>query len=153
MSRRRNVGLALAAVLAVGAAVSAEKNPYRSYNEQKFVDNMRSAGRNYAAVNDFIAKADYESAKAQLTRAREQLAVTVQFWRDVNQKPDAVAMLRQTVSSMDDLDKALSGTAVDVTAVKTVGARINGACQACHAVYREQDGATHAYRVKATALR
>ena len=50
---------------------------------------MQAAGRNYAAVTDLVAGADYESAKAQLTRAREQLAITITFWRD-RQKDDAV---------------------------------------------------------------
>src|SRR5262245_45858710 len=98
------VGVALAAMIAAGVAISAQqKNPYRNYTEEKFVQNMQSADRNYSAVKALIARSDYESAKAQLTRAREQMAITVTFWRDAK-RDDAVAMLRKTLTSMDDLD-------------------------------------------------
>jgi len=146
--------LVCAAVLLCGSGAAAQnKNPYRNYNEQKFVDNMQSAGRNYAAVNDLIGKGDYGSAKAQLTRAREQLAVTVQFWRDVHQKDDAVAMLRKVLLGLDDLDKTLSAESVDAAAVKAGVAQINDGCQACHAVYREEDSTGKGFRVKQAALR
>lgn len=152
MSRLAWAASAIAVLVGSGAAAQ-QKNPYRNYNEQKFVDNMQSAGRNYAAVNDFISKGDYASAKAQLTRAREQLAVTVQFWRDVHRKDDAVAMLRTVLTGLDDLDKSLSVEPVDSTAVKGNVGRINTGCQACHAVYREQDAASKSYRVRQAALR
>jgi hypothetical protein len=93
----------LALALAVGDAAAAQKkNPYRNYTEEKFVENMQAAGRNYAAVTDLVAGGDYESAKAQLTRAREQLAITITFWRD-RQKDDAVRMLRDALNGMDGL--------------------------------------------------
>lgn len=144
----RGAWLVCAAVLLLGSGAAAQKNPHRNYNEQKFVDNMQTAGRNYAAVNDLIGKGDYASAKAQLTRAREQLAVTVQFWRDVRQKDDAVAMLRKVLAGLDDLDKTLGAESVDAAAVKTNVAQINDACQACHTVYREPDSTGKGFRVK-----
>jgi cytochrome c556 len=143
-------GAALTAVLATAAATSAQKNPYRNYTEEKFVQNMQSADRNYAAVKTFVAKTDYESAKAQLTRAREQMALTITFWRDTR-KEDALAMLRKALNSMDDLDVALSAERVDPAAVAGAAERINAACQACHAAYREQDPSTKAYRVRRLA--
>ena len=129
------------------AAGAQKKNPYRNYTEEKFVENMQSAGRNYAAVTDLVAGGDYESAKAQLTRAREQLAITITFWRD-RQKDDAVRMLRDALNGMDGLDTALGAASVDRAAVKAASGRVDAACSACHAVYREQDPATKAYRLK-----
>jgi cytochrome c556 len=143
-------GVALAAIFATGAAISAQKNPYRSYTQEKFVQNMQSADRNYSAVTALIAKSDYESAKAQLTRAREQMAITVTFWRDAN-RDDAVAMLRKVLTGMDDLDIALGAEKVDPTAVTAASEHIAAACQACHAAYREQDPSTKAYRVRRLA--
>ena len=138
----------LAIALAVGNTAAAQKkNPYRNYTEEKFVENMQSAGRNYAAVTDLVAGGDYESAKAQLTRAREQLAITITFWRD-RQNDAAVRMLREALTGMDGLDAALGGASVDPAAVKAASGRVNAACNACHAVYREQDPATKAYRLK-----
>src|SRR5262245_21366895 len=143
----RLAGAAMALMLASGAAASAQKNPYRHYTEEKFVQNMQSADRNYAAVKAFVAKGDYESAKSQLSRAREQMGITITLWRDA-QKDDAVQMLRKTLDGLDDLDVALGAKKVDASAVAAVSARIDTTCQACHAVYREQDPATKAYRVR-----
>ncbi len=146
--------MAVAGLLLVTAAgpAGAQKNPYRTYTEEKFVQNMQSAGRNYAAVADLIAKNDYETAKAQLTRAREQLALTVTFWRD-QQKGDAVKLLRDALRKTDALDEVLSVERVDAPAVRTASQELNASCQACHAVYREQDPATKAYRVKLGSAR
>jgi cytochrome c556 len=151
MNRLRTLGgAALAVIVATGAPTSAQKNPYRTYTEEKFVQNMQSADRNYAAVTAFVARTDYESAKAQLTRAREQMALTITFWRDTK-KDDAVAMLRKALNSMDDLDVAMSAERVDPAAVAGASERINAACQACHAAYREQDPSTKSYRVRRLA--
>ena len=139
---------ALAVVVAAGHVTAAQKkNPYLNYTEEKFVENMQAAGRNYAAVTNLIAAADHESAKAQLTRAREQLAITITFWRD-RQKEDAVRMLREALNGMDGLDAALGATPIAPAALKTASGRVDAACSACHAVYREQDPATKAYRLK-----
>jgi cytochrome c556 len=152
-ARPRRVGvIAVAAaslfgLLAAASVADAQKNPYRNYNEEKFVQNMQTAGRNYAAVTDLLARKDYESAKAQLTRAREQLAITVQFWRD-NKKDDAVKLLRDTLDRTDDLDNALSEESVKPEAVTAASQRLGASCQACHAQYRTQDPATKTYRVK-----
>jgi cytochrome c556 len=140
----------LVAVVASGTAL-AQKNPYRNYTEEKFVQNMQTAGRNYAAVTDLLAKMDYESAKAQLTRAREQLAITVTFWRD-KKKDDALKLLRDTLDRTDDLDAVLSEESVNPSAITAASQRLGAACQACHALYRAQDPATKAYRLKPASV-
>jgi cytochrome c556 len=142
----------LAAVVAIAlgignAAAAQQKNPYRNYTLEKFVENMQAAGRNYAAVTDLLKGADYESAKAQLTRAREQLAVTITFWRD-RQKADAVGMLRTALNAMDSVDAALGAERVDASAVRAASEKVDSACNACHAIYRDQDPVTKAYRLK-----
>ena len=146
----RSIGIALAAAIVAGAVTSAQKNPYLRYTEEKFVENKLSADRNFAAVKTFAAGADYASAKAQLTRAREQMAITITFWRDVNNDA-AVAMLRKALTSMDDLDVVMSAEKIDAAGVTNAVARIDAACTACHAAYREQDPATKAYRVRRTS--
>jgi hypothetical protein len=139
-------GLAIALAVVIPAAAQ-KKTPYRDYTEAKFVENMQAAGRNYEAVTKFVAAGDHESAKAQLTRAREQLAITITFWRD-RQKDDAVRMLREALNGMDGLDAALGASRVDPAVLKEASARVDAACNACHSVYREQDPATKAYRLK-----
>jgi hypothetical protein len=146
----RPAAILIAAVVAVvlgDAAAAQKKTPYRNYTEEKFVENMQAAGRNYAVVTDLVAGGDYESAKAQLTRAREQLAITITFWRD-RQKDDAVRMLKDALNGMDGLDAALGAGRVDPAALKAASERVDAACSACHAVYREQDPATKVYRLK-----
>jgi hypothetical protein len=147
MVRRELACSVVALVVAGSASVVAQKNPHLKYTEQHFVENMQTAGRNYVAVNDLIGKSDYQSAKAQLTRVREHLATTITFWRDLK-KADAVAMLRDALRSLDDLDIALSPERVESAAVSAVVTRVDGACQACHEVYRTQDPVTRTYRVK-----
>lgn len=147
---RTAVGVALVAVFVTGLAISTQQNPYRNYTEEKFAQNMQSADRNYSAVQALIAKNDYESAKAQLTRAREQMAITMTFWRDAK-RDDAVAMLRKALTGMDDLDVALGAEKVDPSAIAAASEHIATACQACHAAYREQDPSTKAYRVRRLA--
>lgn len=144
------VGVVLVAMLTTAVAISAQKNPYRHYTEDKFVQNMQSADRNYSGVKALIAKSDYEAAKAQLTRAREQMAITVTFWRDAK-RDDAVAMLRKVLTGMDDLDIALGAEKVDPSMIAAATEHIGAACQACHAAYREQDPSTQAYRVRRLA--
>jgi hypothetical protein len=146
---RTLAGAALAGMLAAGVA-SAQKNPYRNYTEEKFVQNMQSADRNYGAVKALAAKSDYEAAKAQLTRAREQMAITITFWRDAK-KDDAIDMLRKALTGMDDLDVALGAQNVDASAIAAASGLIDAACQACHTAYREQDPSTKAYRVRRLA--
>lgn len=112
---------------------------------------MKTVGQNFAGVNQALTAGDYENAKSRAIRAREQLATTVTFWRK-NKKDDAVAMLRTATQRLDDLDNVLSKTPVDKDAAAATFKQIGGACQACHAAYREQDPATKAYRFKSGAL-
>ena len=109
---------------------------------------MQTAGRNYAAVTDLLAKREYEPAKAQLTRAREQLAITITFWRD-RKKDDAVKLLRDALGRMDDLDVgARRPKREQASEVNAASQRVTAACEACHALYRDQDPTTKAYRIK-----
>jgi len=133
-------------VVTCGAAI-AQKNPYRNYTEEKFVQNMQTAGRNYAAVTDLLARNDYESAKAQLTRAGEQLAITVTFWRE-RKKNDALKLLKDALDGTDDLDAALSAESVEPSVIRSTSQRLASACEACHAVYRDQDPSTRTFRMK-----
>jgi hypothetical protein len=94
-----------------------------------------------------LAKKEYESAKAQLSRAREQLAITVTFWRE-KKKDDAVRVLKETLDRTDDLDAALSEETVNASAISAASQRLAAACQACHVVSRAEDPATKTYRLK-----
>ena len=146
---RRFVSAALLLSLAIvfAADTAAQKKPYPIFTLEQYTNMMKTAGRNFGAVNVSLSKNDFEAAKEQLTRSREQIAITVTFWRD-NKKEDALKMLRTTLQRMDDLDAALSGDKVDGNQARELARQVNAACQSCHAVYRDQDPATKAYRLK-----
>ena len=149
---RTLAGVAIVVALAAPVGGQSKANPYRNYTQEKFEENMQAAGRNYAAVSSLISAADYEAAKAQLTRAREQLAITITFWRE-QQKTDAVGMLRSAVASLDSLDDVLSAAPIDPAAVRGAAQQADAACTACHTVYRDQDPATKAYRLKPGSIK
>jgi len=135
-----------ALLVAVGSSVAADK-PYPIFTPENLFTTMKLVGRNFAGVNASLAKSDFETAKAQLTRSRELLAVTITFWRD-RQKDDAIKVLKDAVTKMDALDAALSAEKIDSAAAAAVAKQIGADCQTCHSSYREQDPATKAFRLK-----
>jgi hypothetical protein len=138
---------AAAAAVVVLVATAAAQTKYPIFTTANFVDTMKIVGVNFAAVNTAIASQDFPTAKAQLIRSRERLALTITFWRD-RKKDDAVTILRDALNGMDDLDTLLSATPVNGTAAGAAVKQIGTKCQSCHAAYREQDASTHAYRFK-----
>jgi hypothetical protein len=144
---RPSRALTAAAAVVVLVATAAAQTKYPIFTAANFVDTMKIVGVNFSAVNAAISSQDFATAKAQLIRSRERLALTITFWRD-RKKDDAVKILRDALTSMDDLDTLLSATPVDAAAASVTAKQIGAKCQACHAVNREQDSATHAYRFK-----
>ena len=138
---------AAAAAVVVLVATAAAQTKYPIFTTANFVDTMKIVGVNFAAVNTAIASQDFPTAKAQLIRSRERLALTITFWRD-RKKADAVTILRDALNGMDDLDTLLSATPVNGTAAGAAVKQIGTKCQSCHAAYREQDASTRAYRFK-----
>jgi cytochrome c556 len=138
--------IALVLMVCAGSGATAQK-PYPVFTVDDFLKFMKTVGQNFGAVNASIANGDFESAKSQLTRSREQLAVSVTFWRD-RKKDDALKFLKDTLAKMDDLDAALSAEKIDPAAVGGLAKQVNAACEACHAVYRDLDPVTKAYRIR-----
>ncbi len=134
------------ATLVAVVFVTAQKL-YPVYTLDHFVNTMKTLGPNFAGVTASLADNDFEAAKSRLVLARQQLATTVTLWRD-HGKDDAVAFLRAALEKMDALDDALSAESVDSAAATAAARQVGAACEACHAVYREQDPATRAYRLK-----
>ena len=129
------------------AATAADQAKYPIFTPTNFVDTMKIVGLNFSAVNAAIASQDFSTAKAQLIRSRERLALTITFWRD-RKKDDALRILREALTGMDDLDTLLSANPVDAPAANAALKQIGAKCQACHVANREQDPGTHTYRFK-----
>ena len=148
--RPRCVGVGLTFVV-LAACVAAAQKPYPVFTLTHLDATMKTLGPNVAGIRASLTDGDFTTAKARVIRSREQLAITVTFWRD-NGRDDAVTLLRTALERMDALDAALSTEAVDPTVVDTLATEIGGACAACHAVYREQDPVTREYRINSSAL-
>ena len=150
VGRLRLPAIALIMTVCAGPGATAQK-PYPVFTLDDFLKFMKTVGQNFGAVNASIVDGDFESAKSQLTRSREQLAVSVTFWRD-RKKDDALKFLKDTLLRMDDLDAALSTEKLDPTAVGGLVKQVNAACEACHAVYRDLDPVTKAYRIRSGSI-
>lgn len=151
--RRRRLALPIVILLVVaaGALTAAQQKPYPIFKQDDFLTAMKQSGRAFEAVTSALAKNDFETAKAQLARSRERLSLTITFWRD-RKKDDAVKLLRDALAKQDALDAALSVERIDPAAVSASARQVSAACEACHSVYREQDPATKAYRLKSGSV-
>jgi hypothetical protein len=155
-------------VLCLFAAVAlAQDKPYPIYTQDHLDATMKTLGPNVAGIRASLADGDFTTAKERTIRSREQLAISVTFWRD-KERDDAVTLLRTALDRMDALDAALSIETVDPGAVETVdpgavetvdpgavetlATEVDAACTACHVVYREQDPVTREYRLRQSAL-
>jgi cytochrome c556 len=146
--RGRVVMLAIAAAVTVGRIpATAQDKPYPVFTAKHFVAAMKTVGQAFAAVDNSLAKGELEDSKAYLAISRDRLATTITFWRD-RKRDDAVRILRDTLKKMDELDAALSVDTTDAAAVRPRAAQVLQSCEACHAIYREQDPVTKAYRLK-----
>lgn len=154
MRRLTSLAATLLGAIALSTATGAQQpqSQYPIFTDEQFTSTMKTVGQNFGGVNQAVSAGDFESAKSRAIRTREQLATTITFWRK-NKKDDGAAMVRTTTQRLDELDTVLSKTPVDKDAAAAAVKQIGGACQACHAAYREQDPATKAYRFKAGTLR
>ena len=144
------VGSLLAAALLLSASPSGQQGPYPIFTEAHLDATMTTLGPNVAGVRAALAAGDYSTAKERAIRSREQLATTITFWRD-RDRDDAVGWLRTALDRLDALDTALSAESVDGAAVVAIGDEIAESCNACHAVYRDEDP-DGGYRVRTGAL-
>ena len=138
--------IAAVALLLAGTALHAQ-NPYPVYTADHLAGTMETVGPNFDAGVRALDAADHAAAKERFVRAREQLATTVTFWRQ-RDREDAVQWVRDAITKLDGLDTTLSQESVDAGAAGAQAEEIETTCNACHAVYREQDPATGEYRLR-----
>ena len=146
--KRIRGALVTTGLLVAGVAVLAQP----LFSEGDLDDAMKGVGRQFELINRMVAASDFEEAKVRVTRAREQLSPTISFWRN-HDRDDAVAMVRTATRRLDELDAALSELTIDPGTVASAVEAVGAACEACHGVYREQDPATDAFRLKPGLVR
>ena len=137
----------IALVVVVAGSVAIAQKPYPIFTPDDLARAMKTVELAFKLAKTSVAKHDFDDSKDYVSRSRDQLATTITFWRD-RKKDDAVKMLRDTLNKMDDLDVALSVEQIDPAAVNAIAEQVDAACETCHAVYREQDPVTKAYRLK-----
>lgn len=151
MAMRYLVVAAAVAVWLGGAAPAGGQSgdtDYPLFTADNLDEAMKGVGRQFSLLTRMVDAGDFEEAKVRVTRAREQLAPTIVFWRK-NAREDAIGMVRTATRSLDDLDAELSELTVDPASVGEALATVDAACQACHATYREPDpAAAEAFRLK-----
>jgi cytochrome c556 len=150
-SVRRSVGpailMTILGIAGLRAAAADDKKPYPVFTAEHFVSAMKTVGQAFTATNAAVTRSETDDAKAYLAISRDRLATTITFWRDRN-RDDAVKILRQTLSLMDQLDVALSAEKVDTATTGNLAKQIGASCQSCHQTYREQDPSTKSYKFK-----
>ncbi len=133
------------------APALAQDTSYPIFTADHLDATMKTLGPNVAGLQAALRDGDYATAKERAIRSREQLAVTMTFWRD-HERDDAVQLVRAVLAELDALDRLLSTPEVDAARLEPRLTGIRNGCQACHGVYREQDSATGEYRLKQSAL-
>ena len=147
-----HAGMSVAALLALLATTGLNaQNPYPEYTADHLAGTMETVGPNFDAGVRALDAADYATAKERFVRAREQLATTITFWRQ-NDRDDATQWVRDAITQLDSLDNTLSQESIDGAVAAGQAQEIETTCNACHAVYREQDPATGEYRLKSGAV-
>ena len=132
--------------MTAAVALAAQPRPYPVYNEYHLDRTMKLVGRNFAGAREALDAGEFETAKALFTRTREQVAVSITYWRH-NERDDGVRMLRDVLDGLDALDAALSRPPVEAAAAVALATGADTACQACNAFYRAQDPETGDYSV------
>jgi hypothetical protein len=147
-SRVPLIALIVVASSAAGSALAAaQTKQYHTYTAEQFIAAMKTVGQAFAAVTASLDRREFEDSKAYLAISRDRLATTISFWRD-RKKDEAIKLLRGALARLDDLDAALSAEKVDPGVVAAAARQVGISCEACHALYREQDPASKAYRFK-----
>ncbi len=129
------------------AVAQAQDDPYPIFTVGNLATTMDTMGPNFDAARRALGNEDYDFAKERFIRAREQLAITITFWRQ-NDRDDAAQWVREAVRGLDDLDNILSAENIDGDAVTSRAGQVNRVCASCHAVYRELDPDSGEYRLK-----
>ena len=110
---------------------------------------MKAIGPAFGATNKAVQSGALADARTSLATARSNMAAVPGFWA-ANKKDDPVALAKDSLAKMDELDKVLA--AGDAAGAPAAAKAVGGTCQACHAKYREQNPETKAFSIKPGTL-
>lgn len=108
---------------------------------EEYTKVMKSNAQAFGATNKAIASGAFADAKMQLPTLRQNFMALQGFWTD-KKRDDAIGIVKDGLTKIDALDKLLSAATVDQTAAQAAAKEVQGACGACHKLYREGDAQT-----------
>jgi cytochrome c556 len=121
--------------LGLGAVVIAQG---KIGTPEEYAKVMKANAAAAGAANKAIASASYADAKTQVATLRSNFMMLQTFWEE-KKVPDAVAIVKTGLTSIDALDKALSAATPDQAAAQAALKQVQGTCGACHKTQREGD--------------
>ena len=140
------VGVSMAVVM--GGILAAQTKIASAEDYSKV---MKATVQAFQATNKAAGSGAFADAKTQLASARQNFMTLQTFWMEKG-KADAVGIVKEALTNLDAADKALSAPAPDATAVQASLKMVQGACGACHKLYRDGDGKQTPYSIKPGVL-
>jgi cytochrome c556 len=136
----RRFVICLTAVLVVWlAAFAIAQSKITTVEEYSKV--MKSNAQANGAMNKAIGSAAYADARTQLMTLRQNFTMLQAFWTEKKQDA-AIGIVKDGLTKIDALDKMLGAATVDQPAAQAAAKELQGACGACHKMYREGDNQT-----------
>jgi cytochrome c556 len=102
---------------------------------------MKSNAQANGAMNKAIGSGAFQDARTQLTTLRQNFNTLQTFWTERKQDA-AIGIVKDALTKIDALDKTLSAATVDQQGAQAAAKELQGACGACHKMYREGDNQT-----------
>lgn len=125
-----------AAMAILGVAVVAQT---KVTTAEEYAKVMKSNAQSVGAMNKAIGSGAFADARMNVTTLRQNYMALQGFWVD-KKRDDAVGIVKDGLTRLDALDKALSAPTVDQMAAQAAAKEFGGStCGACHKLYREGD--------------
>ena len=131
---RSLVAVAAAVVVAASAAMAQTKIA----TVEDYARLMKSNAELGSAMNKALSAPSYPEARKVLAAVRRNFVALQGFWTE-RKRTDAMAIVKDGLGQIDNLDKMLAADA-DLAAVGTASQEFGRTtCAACHKLYREGD--------------
>ena len=126
------------AVLLVGGFASLLIAQEKVTTPEELDKTMKKVQPAMQAAQKAMKSEAYADVRAQLAIVKQAMTDSHEFWV-IHKKDDAIKSNEETVVKLDAVDKLLSATPVDTSAVAAAMKEVGGACLTCHKVYRVRD--------------
>ncbi len=108
---------------------------------EEYTKAMRMTSTAFGAVRTALSAAHFADAKEKLAEAREGFTALEGFWTD-KERDDAVGILKTALMQIDEIDALLEVESPSRADTLAKAKMVQGACGACHKLYREGDNET-----------